>query len=119
MKHTRDNLQAVLDPVVDFPEQDLMTIKGGLKLTLILLLLDRHSENVCSALEEGDVILTEFSLGATVDLQHARNTPAPAATDLAPGAGGSIMRAIKDPGDPTPLLSAHAALVQLSLTNRP
>ena len=61
VKHARDNLQAVLDPVIDLPEQDLMTIKGGLKLALILLLLDRHSENVCSALEKGDVELEELT----------------------------------------------------------
>jgi hypothetical protein len=70
VKHTRNHLQAVLDPVIDFPEQDLMTIKRGLKLTLILLLLDGHSENVCSALKESDVIWAE-SLGATIDFQHA------------------------------------------------
>jgi len=61
VKHARDNLQAVLDPVIDLPEQDLMTIKCGLKLALILLLLDRHSENVCSALEKGDVELEELT----------------------------------------------------------
>ena len=71
LKHARNDLQAVLHPVIDFPEQDLMTIKRGLKLTLILLLLDGHSENVCGTLEESDIVLTEFSLGATVDLQHA------------------------------------------------
>jgi len=38
-----------------------MTIKCGLKLALILLLLDRHSENVCSALEKGDVELEELT----------------------------------------------------------
>ena len=48
-----------------------MTIKCGLKLTLVLLLLDGHSKNVYSALKEGDVILAEFALRATVDLQHA------------------------------------------------
>ena len=56
--------------MIDLPEQDLMTIKRSLQLTLIMLLLDRHSQNVCSPLEESDVVLTEFSLGATVDLQH-------------------------------------------------
>ena len=71
MKHAGNDLQAILHPVIDFPEQDLMTIKRGLKFPLILLLLDGHSEDVCSTLQESDVVLAEFSLGATVDLRTA------------------------------------------------
>jgi hypothetical protein len=31
---------------------------------------DSHAENVCSTLKESDVVLTELSLAATIDLQH-------------------------------------------------
>jgi hypothetical protein len=71
LKHARNDLQAVLDPVIDFSEQDLMTIKRGLKLTLIMLLLDRHSEDVCGALQKGDVVLAKLAFGFAVYFQHA------------------------------------------------
>jgi hypothetical protein len=71
LKHAANNLQAILDPVIDFPEQELMTIKRGLKLALILLLLDGHSQNVSSALKESDVVLTEF----TLERLSTSNTP--------------------------------------------
>jgi hypothetical protein len=61
MKHARNDLQAVLHPVIDFPKQDLMTIKRGLKLALVSLLLDGHSQNVRGTLKESDIMLTEFS----------------------------------------------------------
>src|SRR5579864_7810869 len=35
VKHARDDLQAVLDPVVDLLQQDLMTVQCGLQLALI------------------------------------------------------------------------------------
>ena len=48
-----------------------MTVKRGLQLALILLLLDRHAEDVCGPLQEGDVVLAELAFGFAVDFQDA------------------------------------------------
>ncbi len=38
-----------------------MTIKRGLQFALILLLLDRHSEDVCGALQKSNVVLAKLA----------------------------------------------------------
>jgi hypothetical protein len=52
VKHARYYLKAVLDPVVNLLEQDLMTVQCSLQLALILLLFDRHTEDIRSTLQE-------------------------------------------------------------------
>src|SRR6185437_11494885 len=71
LQHARHDLQTVLDAVVDFFEQHLMTIERGLQLALILLLLDRHAENIRGALQERNILLAELALGPAVYFQHA------------------------------------------------
>ena len=71
VKHAGDHLQAVLDAVVDFLEQDLMTVERGLQFALVLLLLDRHAEDVRGALQKCDVVLAELAFGSAVDFEHA------------------------------------------------
>ena len=44
--------------------------EGGLQLALILLLLDRHAEDICSTLQKCDVLLAKFAFGSTVDLEN-------------------------------------------------
>ena len=48
-----------------------MAVERELQLALVLLLLDRHAENVGGALQEGDVVFAELAFGAAVDLKHA------------------------------------------------
>src|SRR5579872_4073899 len=71
VKHARYHLKAVLDTVVDFLEQDLMTIQCSLQFALVLLLLDRHTEDIGSTLQEGDVMLAELTFRSAVDLEHS------------------------------------------------
>src|ERR1700728_2039885 len=47
-----------------------MTIKRRFQFALILLLLDRHSKNVCSALQKSDVALAKLAFGFAVHFQH-------------------------------------------------
>jgi hypothetical protein len=70
MQHTYHDLKTVFDAMRYFLEKNLMVVECGLKLTLVPLPFDSHTQNVCGTLKEGDVVLTEFSLRATVDLQH-------------------------------------------------
>src|ERR1700689_1321720 len=70
LKHARNDLQAVLDAVIDFLQQHLMTIKRRFQLALILLLLDRHSKNVGSTLQKSDVALAKLAFGFAVHFQH-------------------------------------------------
>ena len=49
----------------------LMTIKCGLQFALILLLLDRHPEDVCGALQKRYVVFAKLAFGFAVDFQHA------------------------------------------------
>jgi hypothetical protein len=53
--------------VIDLLEQELMTIKRGLQFALILLLFNRHSEDICSALQKGYVVLPELAFGFAVN----------------------------------------------------
>jgi hypothetical protein len=50
MKHTGNHLEAVLDPMIDLLEENLMTVEGGFQFLLVLLLLDRHPKDVGRAL---------------------------------------------------------------------
>ena len=70
VKHAGYHLQTILDPMVDFFEQDLMAIERGLQLALILLLFDRHAKDVCRALQERDVVLAKFAFGSAVYFEH-------------------------------------------------
>ena len=70
MKHAGDNLKTILDAMVDLLEQNLMAVKGGLQFALILLLLDRHAEDIRSALQKCDVMLAELAFGSAVDFEH-------------------------------------------------
>src|SRR5689334_9222189 len=72
MKHARYHLKAVLGTVVDLLEQDLMTVQCSLKLALVLLLLNRHAEDIRSTLQESDVMLSELTLRTTVDFEHSK-----------------------------------------------
>jgi len=71
LEHRRNHLQAVLDAVIDLLEQDFMTIKCGLQFALILLLLNRHPEDVCGTLQKSDVVFAKLAFGFAVDFQHA------------------------------------------------
>ena len=70
MKHAGHDLQAVLDAVVDLLEQNLMTVERDLQLALILLLLDRHAEDIRSALQERNVMLAELAFGSAINFKH-------------------------------------------------
>ena len=48
-----------------------MTIKRSLQLALILLLLDRHPEDVCGTLQKSDVVFAKLASGFAVDFQYA------------------------------------------------
>ena len=71
LKQARNNLQAVLNPVIDFLEQDLMTVQCSLQSALVLLLLNCHTEDICGTLQEGDVMLAELTFSLTVDFKHS------------------------------------------------
>ena len=66
VKHAGNQLQAILDTVVDLLEQDLMAIERRLQFALVPLLFDRHAEDICSPLQEGDIVLTKLALGSAV-----------------------------------------------------
>jgi hypothetical protein len=71
MQHTRNDLETVFDAVGNLLKKNLVAIEGAFELPNVPLPFDSHTQNVCGALKEGDVILTEFSLAATIDLQHS------------------------------------------------
>lgn len=50
MQHAGHDLQTVLDPVVDFFEQNLMTVQCGLEMALVSVPLDGHPKDVCRTL---------------------------------------------------------------------
>jgi len=72
MKHARYYLKAVLDAVVDFLEQNLMTVQCSLQFALVLLLLNRHTEDIRSPLQESDVMLAELTFRSAVDFEHSK-----------------------------------------------
>ena len=72
VKHARHHLKAVLDTVVDLLEQDLMTVQRSLQLALVLLLLDRHTEDIRSTLQESDVMLAELTFRSTIDFENSK-----------------------------------------------
>ena len=71
LKNAGDDLQAVLNAVVDFLKQDLMSVECCLQLALILLLLDRHAQDIRSALQKRDVVLAKLAFGPAIDFEHA------------------------------------------------
>src|SRR5579862_6631771 len=72
VKHARYHLKAVLDTVVDLLEQNLMTFQCSLQLALVLLLLNRHTKDICSALQESDVMLAELTFRLAIDFEHSK-----------------------------------------------
>jgi hypothetical protein len=56
--------------VIDLLEQDFMTIKCGLQFALILLLLNRHPEDVCGTLQKSDVVFAKLTFGFAVHFQY-------------------------------------------------
>jgi hypothetical protein len=64
-------LQAVLHPVVDLLDEDVLMLQRLLEPALVALPLDGHAEDVCGTLQEGDVLLAELALGSAIDLQDA------------------------------------------------
>src|ERR1700752_3099637 len=49
-----------------------MTVQCSLQLSLILLLFDRHTENIRSTLQKSDVMLAELSFRSAVDFEHSK-----------------------------------------------
>ena len=74
--------KTILDAMVDLLEQNLMAGQGGLQLALILLLLNRHAEDICSTLQKCDVLLAEFAFGSTVDLENPERRAIPLQNDV-------------------------------------
>jgi hypothetical protein len=70
LQHCGYDLQAVLYPMIDFIEQDLLAVEGRPELAFIALSLDRHPQDVCRSLQERDIVLAEFALRSAVDFQH-------------------------------------------------
>jgi hypothetical protein len=70
LQHCGYDLQAVLYPMIDFIEQDLLAVEGHPELAFIPLSLDRHPQDVCRSLQERDIVLAEFALRSAVDFQR-------------------------------------------------
>src|SRR6476659_4953237 len=49
-----------------------MTVQCSLKFALVLLLLNRHTEDIRSTLQESDVMLAELTFRSAVDFEHSK-----------------------------------------------
>jgi hypothetical protein len=67
VQHARHDLKTIFDAVGNFLKKNLVAIECVLKPPLVPLPFDSHAQNVCGTLKESDVVLTEFSLAATID----------------------------------------------------
>src|SRR6202042_2406900 len=83
--------------MVDFLKQDLMTIERGLKFALILLLLDRHSEDVGGALQKSDVVLAKLAFGFAVDFQDAERRAVALENDVHRPANAMLNKQVRCP----------------------
>src|SRR5262249_54108775 len=71
VQHTRHGLKAVFDTVGNFLKKNLLAIESVLKPPLVPLPFDSHTQNVYRSLKECEVVLTKFSLAATIDFQYS------------------------------------------------
>ncbi len=51
-----------------------MTVERDLQFALILLLFDRHSEDVGGALQKSEVVLAKLAFGFAVDFQYSERS---------------------------------------------
>src|SRR5271165_6291148 len=49
-----------------------MTVQCSLQFALVLLLLNRHTEDIRSTLQESDVMLAELTFRSAVDFEHSK-----------------------------------------------
>ena len=68
-QHARDELQAVVDPVIDLVDQHFVVLQRIVQTSLVALALDCHA-SMGRSLQKSDVMLAELSLRSAVNLQH-------------------------------------------------
>ena len=57
--------------MVDFLQQNFVAADCSPQVAFIAFAFDRHPENICRSLKEGEIVLDEIIVGAAVDLQNA------------------------------------------------
>src|SRR5262245_63158453 len=69
-EHPRDQLQAVLHPMVDLLQKHLLVLERHFEGLLLALPFDRHPQDICRALEESDVSFAELACRSAVHFEH-------------------------------------------------
>src|SRR5262249_9818941 len=69
-EHARDQLQAILHPMIDLLHEHLLVLKRCVQSSLLALPLNRHAEDIGRALQERDIVLAELALGSAIDFKH-------------------------------------------------
>src|SRR5262245_8868091 len=69
-EHPRDQLQAVLHPMVDLLQKHLVVLERDFESLLLALPFDRHPQDICRALEKSDVSFAELAWRSAVHFEH-------------------------------------------------